>query len=128
MKSILCGLFVSLMAITASANTIASVFKAGSPLPVPLQEKIIYELKMKCPQAISMYGLQEIKTKVTEVDPSERDAESATQYETLFVSKYLPDGMHPGYQNIKVLSSTFNDHMGRKIATILEIITQSGCE
>lgn len=128
MKSILCGLVVSLMTITASANTTASVFKAKSHLPAPLQEKIMYELNMKCPQAISAYGLKEVKTQVTEVDEADRDAESATNYKTTFASKYLHDGMHPAHQEITVLSSTHMDHIGRKNATILEIKTQSGCE
>ena len=128
MKSILCGLFVALMTITATANTTDSVFKADSLLPVPLQEKIIYELKMKCPQSISAYGLKEVQTKMTVVDKEERDAESATQFETSFTSRYFPDGMHPSYQEIKVLSSTYNNHIGKKITTIHEIITQSGCE
>ena len=128
MKSILGGLIVSLMTITATANTTASVFKTDSLLPVPLQEKIMYELKMRCPQDISAYGLKEVQTKMTVVDEADRDAESATQFETAFVSKYLSDGMHPSYQEIKVLSSTYNNHMGKKIATIHRIITQSGCE
>jgi len=101
------------------ANTVESVYNKDSVLPLTLQQMVIDALQVKCPQAISQYGLHEIQT---ELRSGEFEGSPYAFYTTSFDSRYYFDGMHPSYTRITVYTEDRGGklNVGRIVSDVCE--------
>lgn len=84
------------------ANSVTSVFKNDSNLPVYMQAEVLNQVLTQCSAGTFAFGLSEIATQVTPVASSDSYM-SGLVYETQFSSNYLSD-YHPKNQVIVVKS------------------------
>lgn len=101
MKISLSAAVLVLSGLQAQANTAVSTYVAKTVLPLSLQVQILKELKARCPEAISEFGLTEVET---ELKTGSFEKRGYRFYTTTFRSHYYSDGMHPAWTRITVYS------------------------
>jgi len=94
-----------LMPFLAQANTVDSVYKANSELPLELKQRVLAQVEAKCAAGVIQNGLSEVSTTVREesIDQGIRDY----FYTTTFRSAYFFDGMHLADAYITVTSAEY---------------------
>lgn len=114
-----------LLATPTFANTIESVFKKDSTLPVRVQERVLEALKTRCGNLLINYGLKEVVTTETivKVDQGITDR----YYKTELSSRFYFDGMHPSYADITV-ESVLWDHQNGDDISVQTISSPDRCE
>lgn len=94
------------LSLVAQANTVETVFKKDSEIPVELQQKIIDYVTQNCKAIVELYGLSELQTEVRydRVDQGILD----TYFTTTLSARYHYDGMHPSVTRIVVESAKYD--------------------
>lgn len=110
------ALFALSLSVSALANTLETVYKKDTQLPVALQERILKVLKERCPDMIQPYGLREKTTevRVDRVDQGVIDR----YYTTTFSARWYFDGYHPSTSYIEVKSAEYSFQNGDNLSVL----------
>lgn len=92
----------ALLAFSAQANTVKTVFKTDSALPQELREKLINYVEQHCGEYVIPFGLSELETTV--VQTNQAVGVTRLDYSTTLSSTYYFDGMHPTSVRIEAAS------------------------
>lgn len=113
-----------LVALSAQANTLDSVFKKDSAIPVELQQRILDAINTRCGRLVMQYGLQEQSTNVR----VERIDQGVIDYyfSTTFSSRYNFDGTHPVTTYITVESAQYSFSNGDNLE-VSSVQSHDGC-
>jgi hypothetical protein len=100
------------MAVSAQANTVQTVYRPDTILPAQLRIDILKYVESHCGDYVTPYGLNELETKVTQ--SNDVPGYSETRYVTKFSSmNYALDPYHPDWADIMVYSSVIiEDQVG----------------
>lgn len=102
------------LSVSAHANTVESVFKKDSLLPLELQKRVLSAIEKKCQDVLTENGLAESATTVREdhIDNGIVDY----YYTTTFSSRYYFADQHPTYAYFTVESAEYGFSNGDNLS------------
>ncbi len=118
--------FCFTLSIAAQGNTINTVFKNESQVPVELQKQILDFVNIRCGNLVSNYGLHELKTTIREYNRVDQGMVDA-YFTTTLTSEYYFDKMHPSTTNITIESERYNFSSGDNFV-VISASSSDGCD